>query len=163
MVGAGAGDQNPSRTKHFQGAKVEFLVASDGGVEVALALSEGRWVEDDGVVGLAGGGIVLEQVEGVGFHPFDLLVSVLKLRLIERCVLLGDLERGEGAIDPGDMRAPARQMKGKGSLIAEDVERIAVSVLCGDRVIFALVEKRSGFLAFEGFEVELNAVHGKDG
>ena len=56
VVGAGAGDQDPAGTQHFQGAQVEFLVAAQGGIEVALALGEGGRIENDGVVALAGGG-----------------------------------------------------------------------------------------------------------
>ena len=74
MIGARAGDEDSAGTKHFEGAKVEFLVAAKGGVEIALGLGEGGRVEDDGVVAVVGGGVVLEQVEGVGFDPFDLLL-----------------------------------------------------------------------------------------
>ena len=73
VVGAGASDQDAAGAEHLEGAEIEFLVAAKGGVEVALGLGEGRRVEDDGVVATAGGGVVLEQVEGVGFDPFDLV------------------------------------------------------------------------------------------
>ena len=76
VVGAGAGDQDAAGAKHLQGAQVEFFVAAEGGIEVALALGEGGRIENDGVVALAGGGVVLEQIEGVGFDPFDFFVLV---------------------------------------------------------------------------------------
>src|SRR5208282_539961 len=60
VVGAGAGDQDAAGSKHLQGAQVELLVAAQGGIEVALALGEGRGVEDDGVVTVIRSGIVLE-------------------------------------------------------------------------------------------------------
>ena len=41
VVGAGAGDQNAAGAQHLQGAQVEFLVAAQGGFEVALGLGEG--------------------------------------------------------------------------------------------------------------------------
>src|ERR1700756_204133 len=66
VKGAGTGHQNSARAKHFQGSEVELLVAAEGGVEVLAAFGEGRRVEDDGVVLLAGGRVVLEEVEGVG-------------------------------------------------------------------------------------------------
>ena len=75
VVGAGAGDENPAGAQHLQGAEVEFLVAAEGGVEIALGLGEGGRIEDDGVVTAVGGGVVLEQVEGVGFDPFDLVCA----------------------------------------------------------------------------------------
>jgi hypothetical protein len=50
-------------------------------------------------------------------------------------------------------------VQGEASLIAEDVERFAVRVVGGGGVVFALVEEGSGLLAFEGVEVELDAVH----
>ena len=77
VVGAGAGDQDSARAEHLEGAEIEFLIAAQGGVEVALGLGESGRVENDGVVATrllrtSGGGIVLEQIEGVGFDPFDL-------------------------------------------------------------------------------------------
>ena len=83
VIGAGAGDEDTAGTEHLEGAEIEFLVAAEGGVEITLALGEGRWVEDDGVVvasfvRTSGGGVVLQEVEGVGLDPFDFF-SVQKL------------------------------------------------------------------------------------
>ena len=50
VVGAGAGDEDAAGAEHLEGAEVEFLVAAEGGVEIALALGEGGRIEDDGVV-----------------------------------------------------------------------------------------------------------------
>ncbi len=72
MVGAGAGHENAAGAEHLEGAEVEFLVAAEGGIEVALGFGEGGRIENDGVVVAIGGGVVLEQVEGVGLDPFDL-------------------------------------------------------------------------------------------
>src|ERR1022692_720957 len=72
MVGAGARNQNPAGAEHLQGAEVEFFVAAEGGIEIALGFGEGGRIENDGVIALAGGGVVLEEVEGVGFDPFDI-------------------------------------------------------------------------------------------
>ena len=71
VVGAGAGDEDAARAKHLQGAQVEFFVAAERRVKVALGLGEGGRIENDGVIALPGSGVVLEQVEGVGFDPFD--------------------------------------------------------------------------------------------
>jgi hypothetical protein len=151
VVGTGAGDEDSTGAKHFEGAEVEFLVAAEGGIEVALRLGEGGRIENDRVITLAGGGVVLEQVEGVGFDPFDLLVT----RLVEGGVLVGDFERGTGAVDAGDVRAAGSQMEGESALVAENVESLAVGVLGGGGVVLALVEEGSGLLAFEGVEVKL--------
>jgi len=96
VVGARAGDENSTWAEHLEGAEVEFLVAAEGGIEVALGFGEGGRVENDGVIALAGGGVVLEQIEGVGFDPFDFAP-------IERGVLVGNFERRPGAVDAGDV------------------------------------------------------------
>jgi hypothetical protein len=53
VEGAGAGNEDSSGTQHFHGTEVEFLVAAQGFVEVALGLGEGRRIENDGVVAAA--------------------------------------------------------------------------------------------------------------
>ena len=55
------------------------------------------------------------------------------------------------------------EVESEASLIAEDVEGLAVGVLGSGGVVLALVEEGSGLLAFEGVEMELNAVHGEGG
>ena len=72
VVGAGAGDEDSAGAEHLERAEIELFVAAEGGVEIALGLGEGGRVENDGVVVAVGGRIVLEQVEGVGFDPFNL-------------------------------------------------------------------------------------------
>ena len=156
MVGAGAGDQDAAGAKHLQGAEVELFVAAEGGIEGAFTFGEGGWIENDGVIALAGGSVVLEQIEGVGLDPFDVLA-------IEGGIPVGDLERGPRAVDAGDVRAARGQVKGKASLVAENVEGFAVGVLGSGSVVLALVEEPSGLLAFERVAVELDAVHGEDG
>ncbi len=69
---ARAADQDASAAKHLQGAQVQLLVAAQRGGHGALGLGEGGRVQDDGVVLAAGAGVVLQQVEGVGFDPLDL-------------------------------------------------------------------------------------------
>ena len=54
-------------------------------------------------------------------------------------------------------------MESKRTLIAEDVEGVAVGVMRGGGVVFALIEEGSGLLAFESVVMELDAVHGDDG
>src|SRR5882762_575956 len=72
VIRARAGDQDSAGTEHLQGPQIQFFVAPRSGRKVALGLGE-RWrVENDGVVLTPGRGIVLEQVKGVGLHPFDL-------------------------------------------------------------------------------------------
>jgi hypothetical protein len=71
VIGAGASHQDPAGSKHLESAQVEFFVAAQGGLEIALVFGEGRGVENDGVVALAGDGVIFEQIEGVGLDPFD--------------------------------------------------------------------------------------------
>ncbi len=55
-------------------------------------------------------------------------------------------------------------MQRKSALIAESVEGVPVSVLRRRRVVFPLIEERSGLLAFEAVVVKAHtAVHGEDG
>src|ERR1035441_5684883 len=92
MKRAGAGHQNPAWAKHLEGAQIQLLVAADGSLQNAFGLGK-RWrVEDDSVVLLAGGGVVLEQIEGVGLDPFDLAADVGLA--VELFVLLGDFQGG---------------------------------------------------------------------
>ncbi len=72
VVGAGAGDEGSAGAEHLHGAEVELLVAAHGSFGGALGLGEGGWIEDDGVVLLAGGFVLAEEFEGVGFDPVDL-------------------------------------------------------------------------------------------
>ena len=78
-------------TKHLQRAQVQLLVAAQRGRHGALGLGERRRVENDGVVLPAGGGVVLQQVEGVGLDPLDLAAAMPVA--IELLVLLGNLQR----------------------------------------------------------------------
>src|SRR5580700_222962 len=165
VVGAGASYKDAAGAKHLQGAQVELFIAPKSGVEVALGFGESRRVENDGVVAAVGGGVVVEQVEGVGFDPLDFRIIPVPWRqiaAIERGVLVGDFERGAGTIDGGDAAAARGEVESKTSLIAEDVEGVAVGIggRCG--VVLALVEEGSGLLAGEGVVVELDAVHGDD-
>ena len=111
VVGAGAGDEDAAGAEHFEGAEIELFVAAQGGVEVALALGERGWVENDGVVVTVGGGVVLEEVKGVGFDPFNLF-SFQEL-VVERGVLVGYFEGGTGAVDASDLRARGARWRAK--------------------------------------------------
>src|SRR5882672_683602 len=155
VIGAGTGDQNSARSKHLEGTEVEFLVTAERGVELALALGKGRGIQHDYAVALAGSCIVLEQVEGVSFDPLDVL-------LVQRGILVGDFERRPRAVNTGDMRAARSQMKGKTSLVAENIEGFAMCILRGRGIVLPLIEEGSSFLAFERVKVKLHTVHGED-
>ena len=47
-----------------------------------------------------------------------------------------------------------RQVQGEAALIAEDIQRFAVSVLRGGRVVLALIEERAGLLSVERLVVK---------
>ena len=98
MVRARAGDQNSAGPKHLYGAKVQFLVAAKGSVEITLALGERGGVENDGVVAPISRGVVLEQIESIAFDPLD-------LRLIQ----IAAVDRGSG-ITPELTRAGVRSL-----------------------------------------------------
>jgi hypothetical protein len=161
VIGAGAGDENPAGAEHLEGAEIEFLVAAESGIEIALALGEGGRVENDGVVAMIGGRVVLEQVKGVGLDPLDL--SSIQELMVQCGVLIGDFESGTGAVDAGDLRTPGSEMEGEASLIAEDIESFSSGVLGCSGVVLALVEEGSGLLAQESVVMELDSVHGESG
>src|SRR5882672_9405524 len=50
MERARTGHQRPSRPQHFERPEVEFFVGPHGLLKCFLTLSEGRRIEDDGVV-----------------------------------------------------------------------------------------------------------------
>src|SRR5919109_2427359 len=91
VVGTAAGHQNSSWAEHLQGTQVEFFVAAQGGIQVLFGFREGGRVENNGVELTAGGGVVLKQIESVGFEPFD-FVS------IEGGILIGNFEGGARAV-----------------------------------------------------------------
>src|SRR4029077_17906659 len=132
---------------HFEGAEIKFFVAPERGVEIALAPGERGRVENNGVVAgtlvrTSWGGVVLEQVEGVGLDPLDLFA--FELRLVEGGVLVGNFQSGTRAVDASDLRAVGSEVEGEASLIAEDVEGFAVGVLGSGGIVLALVEEGSG-------------------
>jgi hypothetical protein len=96
VVGTRAGDEQTARTEHFQSAKVELLIAAEGRIQIALGLGEGRRIENDRIVAALRRGIVLKQVEGVGFNPFD-------FAMVECGVLIGDFQGRTGTVDASDV------------------------------------------------------------
>jgi hypothetical protein len=95
VVGAGTSHKQTAGPEHFESAKVQLLITTHGGIELALRLGECGRVNHDGVVAASRAGIVAEKVESIGFDP-------LNVALIQGCVLVGDFERWTGAIDPRD-------------------------------------------------------------
>src|SRR5271165_6843507 len=120
----GAGNEDAAGPEHFQGAQVELLIAAKRGRNGALGFRKGGWVEDDGVILPAGGGVVPEQIEGVGFDPFDLAAAVRGA--IELLILLGNLQCRARRIHAGHLLAEARQMQRETPVIGEAVERLTV-------------------------------------
>src|SRR5580698_5188560 len=83
--------------------------------------------------------------------------------MIQGRVLVGDFQGRAGAVDAGDLRAVRGEMEREAALVTEDVESLAVGIVGGGGVVFTLVEKGSGFLAFEGVVAKLDSVHGEGG
>ena len=75
VMGAGTGDQQSMRRKHFEGAQVQFLIAAQCALDGALRLGEGGRIKHDGVEFLAGIGPVAQDLKGVSLRP-----SRLRLR-----------------------------------------------------------------------------------
>src|SRR5206468_2114572 len=123
VVGAGAGDQQAPGAQHLQGAQVEFLVTAESAFHGALGFGEGRWVEHDGVEGLAGVGPVAQEGEGVGVDPIDFSGEV---RAVGGQVLLGNFEGGAGGVNAGDLAADAGEVESESALVGADVESATV-------------------------------------
>jgi len=155
VVRTTAGDEDAAGTQHLQGAQIDFFVATQSGANILLRFGKGRRVEDDGVVLATEGGVVLEQVEGVGFEPLNF---VAVLTAVERFVLFGGLECGAGSVDAGDAVAVTSEMEGESALVAKGVDALSVGILGGSGVVLALVEEGPRLLAFKGVEVELDTV-----
>ena len=134
MIGTGAGYKGSAGSKHLQGPKVELLVAAQGGIQIALGLGEGGRVQDNRVVSPIRRRIVLEQVEGIGFDPFDLAA-------VQGGVLISDFEGGARTVYARDVGAMPGEMKGETPLIAEDVEGLASGVLGRCGVVLTLIEE----------------------
>ena len=147
MVRTGAGDQNPSGPEHLQRPEVQLLVATQGSFQVPLVLGEGWRIEDDGVVLLSGGGVVAQQVEGVGFRPLDFAA-------VQGGILIRDLQSGPRAIYSANLGAPLRHVKGKTSLITKNVQSLPARILSGGRIVFPLVEEGPCLLPFERLVVK---------
>jgi len=155
VVGAGAGYKDPARLEQLEGADVQFLVAAEGGGELAAGLGEGWGIENDDVILRTLGGVVAKQIEGIGFNPLD-------LAMVQSSILVGNFEGGAGAVNTGYRRTVWRKVEGKTSVIAKDVERLAPGIMGGGGVIFTLIEKRSCLLAYQGVVAELDAIHSED-
>src|SRR5260370_24585910 len=87
---------------------------------------------------------------------------------VQRRIPFRHFERWPRAVHAGDARSfsggVCSKVQRKSALIAESVERFPLRVLRHRRVILPLIEKRSGFLAFETVVMKAHAtVHGEDG
>ncbi len=71
VMRAGAGNKQTAGTQHFESAQIQFLVTAQRTLDGALALGEGRRIENDGVKCFAGLGPVAENLEGVGLDPVN--------------------------------------------------------------------------------------------
>ena len=128
-------------TSIFMRPQIEFLVAAQGGVQRAPALGERRRIEHDGFVLPAGVGIVAQQVEGVGFNPFDFAPA------IEGGVPLGHLQGRQRGIDRRHLLADAVQVQGESALVGEQIQGASPSIAFGESVVLALVEKCAALLS----------------
>src|SRR5215470_1088253 len=155
VVGAGTGYKDPARLEQLEGADVQFLVAAEGGGELAAGLGECWRIENDDVISRTLGGVVAKQIEGIGFNPLD-------LAMVQSGILVGNFEGRAGTVNTGYRRTVGRKVEGKSSVIAKDVERIAPGILGGGGVVFTLIEKRSCLLACQGVVPELDAIHSED-
>ena len=75
--------------------------------------------------------------------------------------MVGNFQGRTGTIHAGDLGAVRGEMKGESPLIAENVERFPFGVAGRSGVVLALIEKGAGLLAFQGVELEADAVHGE--
>ena len=157
VVGAGAGDEGSAGAEHLHGAEVELLVAAHCAFGGALGLGEGGWIEDDGVVLLAGGFVLAEKFEGVGFDPVDLGREAR----VQVAVAVGHFEGAAAGIDAGYVTAVLGEMDGETALIGADVECVSAGVSGGGSVVEALVQEGTCLLAGACVEVKLQAVDGE--
>jgi hypothetical protein len=136
VIRTGAGDKNASRAEQLEGAQVELLVATEGGIELAAALSESWRIEHYDVILRTLSGIIAQQIERISFDPLD-------FALIQSGILVGHLQGWTGAIDTGNRITVRGEVEREASVIAKDVESFAASILCGSGIVFALIQERS--------------------
>ena len=152
VIGAGAGDQVAARPQELEGAEVDLLVAAAGGRNGVAVLGEGRRVEDNHLETPPGLVVFLEQVEGIAFAK-----SGIGNR-IQLLIPAGGFDSCGRHIDALDVRATVGDCEREASLIAETIEHVSRRIAPRGEMVFALVEKRSGFLALGKVADERHAV-----
>src|SRR5207302_11311227 len=135
---ARAREQKSARVEHFERAQVEFLVASQGRLDVRLLARERRRVKHDGVEALAFLVSGLQEVEAIGFLPLDVREAVQLL------VAARERERARGNLDSEDRLALWRQGQRKSASVAEAIEQAPARVLLRRGAVLALIEKAPG-------------------
>src|SRR5262249_40993007 len=87
-------------------------------------------------------------------------VDPFNIAAIQCSVPVCYFEGRAGTVDASHLRAFRRKVQCETSLVAEDIECLAVCVLCRRGIVLALVEKSTSLLAFNGVVMELDGVHG---
>ena len=147
-----AGDQVPAGVQNLHGAQVQFLVAAQGGIEVAFLAGERGRVEHDEIKPLLFGVGRLQKIETVGFLPLDVF------EFIERLAELPLAEGVGGGVEGEDRLAMRRDRERESARVGEAIQRPAVGVTCCSRTVFPLVEKSAGLLAADQVVAQLDAV-----
>ena len=137
----GACNKDAAGPEKPHGPVVDFLVSPKGSFQAFLIFGEGGRIEDDGIVPPAFFMPLPQEVEGVSLYTLHVFEAVaFGVRPGQRHGLGGN-------VNGFNVVAPAGNLNGKSSGIAERIERSASRVAAGSATVFSLVEVSSGLLA----------------
>src|SRR5713226_5105423 len=155
VIRTGTGDQHSCGTQHFHRAQVQFFIPAQRGFQVPLAFSKRRGIKNNRVILLPRGGIVFQKVEGVGFNPLNLGTPASP---VEFFIFFGDFQRRARAVERCDRGTGARKVKGKASLVAENIQRCAMRITFSGGVVFPLVEESAALLSAQRVVMKADSI-----
>lgn len=153
VVGATEGGEDAIVLEQFEGAKMDLLVPAQGVLHATLGLCKRRWIEDDEIVGGAGGFAIFEKIKHVGFDG-------LNGEVIGGGIAAHQFDGLAADIHGRDFFGSAfGASEGEGALIGETVQHRASFCVLGDfSVIRDLVQIESCFLSMEEIHGEGHAI-----
>ena len=152
VEGARAGDEVTAGVQDFQGAEIQLLVTAQRRFQVVFLPRESGRIDHHDVEALLFLVGSLEEIEAVGFLPFQVGESVQTLAALRLS------QRVRRRIHAQNRIAMGRERQGKSARVGEAIQRAPASITCGGGAIFALVQKSPGLLPVQQVEAHLHAV-----
>src|SRR5262245_53935928 len=146
------GEEQAVWREEAQRPEIDVLVTSDGCRQRRSGLREGGWIEDDRVEAISSRPLLAEVIERISFDELDVR------DVVARAVLSRPRERRSGDVESDDGVGASREMQRKRSVVAEAIEGATARAFADEHAVFALIEKRAGFLAESRCCEKANAV-----